>query len=309
MHQWKQTSIKGLGWHQHLYTTALGADLSDELETYLEREIETPAADALRRAVSLSRLSKADWHVLARFVAAQDVRTPHSLLQMLQRQSESIGEDARRALEKAACRLEGPGIHQPPSILPAPVPHSDLLPMQVLRGVNPETGKGELGLRIGVGRGLWHFSIYHLLKNTSKVLLKHRWTLHRAPVGVSWFTSDRPVIKLNANGIHDYNFGGGWGKDGSEIILPLSPTVLLYTQVGNRRPGLRGSELPLDQALAIRRMTARHAHRFIYSSSRIPDIEILRPRVVDKELYDTEIEDWGSWHRNQTELEREMARR
>jgi imidazolonepropionase-like amidohydrolase len=51
--------------------------------------------------------------------------------------------------------------------------------------------------------------------------------------GFAWFTTDDPVLKLNFNSWDAYDFGGGWGSSGSEILVPLSPLHLTYDLIGD----------------------------------------------------------------------------
>jgi hypothetical protein len=83
------------------------------------------------------------------------------------------------------------------------------------------------------GRASWVQSNHHLLTGAAPVLRKHRWSILRAARGAEWFTSDHPALKLNiySDGRHD--FGGGWGNPITRLILPLSPTHLMYTHIGD----------------------------------------------------------------------------
>src|SRR5271168_1916025 len=76
---WKETSVRGIAYHAHLYTRIVSGTQTDEVEKWLNAEFETPAEEALKRATGGSRLSPTDWHNLVRFLAAQDVRTPARL--------------------------------------------------------------------------------------------------------------------------------------------------------------------------------------------------------------------------------------
>ena len=80
LHPWKHSSIAGIGYHRNLYTRILTGAETDEFETWLEREFETPAEEPLRKATADERLSPDDWQCIIRFLAAQDVRTPARLL-------------------------------------------------------------------------------------------------------------------------------------------------------------------------------------------------------------------------------------
>jgi Protein of unknown function (DUF4238) len=184
-------------------------------------------------------------------------------------------------------------------------PNSALIPMRVTTAIQPGEKFGTVKAEIIVGRGLWFFGIRHLLTKTVEVLLDQRWTILLAPEGLEWFTSDDPVIRLNYYDEAKYDFRGGWGKAGGEIMLPLDSRHLLYTQVGHRPPE-RGSVVPRSQAAAIRRFIAEHAHRFIYAATRDAKVPVMRPRTVDAAALRREQELWRKWHEEQCAAEREL---
>src|SRR5664279_1512349 len=69
---WKKCSTKSIAYREHLYTRLVSGVESDEVEKWLDREFEAPAEEALRRAVTDSRMYPEDWRALVRFLAAQD---------------------------------------------------------------------------------------------------------------------------------------------------------------------------------------------------------------------------------------------
>jgi len=96
--------------------------------------------------------------------------------------------------------------------------------------------------------------------------------------------------------------GGGWGNLGTEIILPLSPNYLMYTQVGIRPP-LRGTRFSIEHTQLIRRLIAEHAHRFVFSNKIDREIELFRPRIIDHLQFDYEKEQWENWNKEQSKIE------
>ena len=99
-------------------------------------------------------------------------------------------------------------------------PNSELLPIRVTAEIDPGQKCGTLRAATIFGRSAWLFSIKHLLSNTANILQGHRWTILRPPVGVSWFTSDNPVVRLNYYGDDKYDFNGGWGSLGRKLCSP-----------------------------------------------------------------------------------------
>ncbi len=157
-----------------------------------------------------------------------------------------------------------------------------------------------------VGRAFWIFAIRHMLTSTLKRLQDHRWTVLEAHPELPWFTSDDPVVQLNYQDSSHYDFGGGWGSTGTEIMLPISPRHLLYTQVGKKPPS-RGTFVSEDQARCLRRIIAEHAHRMIYSKAPDLSVEQIRPRHVSEEAVTHENQEWRKWHAEQSEAERELS--
>src|SRR5688572_10002717 len=49
--------------------------------------------------------------------------------------------------------------------------------------------------------------------------------------------ADHPVLTLNHYGPGKYDFGAGWGREGSEFILRVSPRLAVCTQVGRKETG------------------------------------------------------------------------
>jgi hypothetical protein len=301
---WKPTATKGIAYHEHLYTRIAAGVESDEIEKWLNTEFETPAEEPLMKATSDMRLSPKEWHNLIRFVAAQDVRTPAHLHDDLQRWNKNMAGVLDKTLRDAVGRAEA-AKRAGQTITTVKSYNSDLIPLRVTTAIQPGEKFGTVKSEIIVGRGLWFFGIRHLLTKTIEVLLNQKWTILLAPDGLDWFTSDDPVIRLNYYDEDKYDFRGGWGRKGGEIMLPLDSHHLLYTKIGER-PRQRGSIVARPEAQAIRRFIAEHAHRFILATSPDPEVAQLRPRTVDAAVLRHEQRQWRKWHEEQSAAEREL---
>jgi len=304
---WKRSSPKGIAYHEHLYTRTVAGGESDEIEKWLEREFETPAEEALRKATAGERLSRNDWRLLARFLAAQDVRTPARFQEQMTRWDETLPglvektlTDSVRTLEEAARN----GAVFPDSLA---VDVGDF-PMRIRLKHEPGDEMGQVGAEILSGRKLWLWGMQRSLEKTITVLEQHRWTILAAPPALSWFTSDNPVIRLNFVDHNKYDFKGGWGSPGTDIMLPLGPRHLLHTRVGHPRLS-PGESVPVQLALRIRRVIAEHAHRLIFSLERDADVPVLRPRAEDPVAFAQEGDQWAIWHEQQSAAEREFLDR
>jgi hypothetical protein len=304
---WKERSIAGVGYLSHLYTRIAAGRETDEIERWLDREFENPAAEPLQKATSGSRLTQEDWRHLVRFLAAQIVRTPAYFVENLPRWHAEVPILLDSTLQESVREFEA-AKRSGKAITVSDAPNRDYLPLRITAEARPGQNSGQLKATMVVGRGLWLFSMRHVLSGAgaSRHLHEHRWSILAPYQGLTWFTSDDPVIRLNYYGEGRYDFKGGCGVSGTEIFLPLGPHHLLYTRIGHRPPP-RGEALPRAKTEMIRRFIAEHAFRMIFGASQEEDVAKLRPRTVNDELLRNEREQWQEWHAKQTAAERGVS--
>jgi Protein of unknown function (DUF4238) len=301
---WKRASVKGIAYHAHLYTRVATAGETDEVERWLDAEFEAPAKAAIQRVVDDARLSPDDWRCLIRFVAAQDVRTPARLLEMMHRWKETLPRLLQQSLNESVQGLESAKQQGRPLETRGGLDAKDF-PSRVTTECTPNAETGVLRVETVVGRAMWLYFLRHLLTETLEVLHGHRWTILRPPENRKWVTTDDPVIRLKYYGPGKYDFYGGWGRAGCEILLPLGPNHLLYTKIGDRPHG-RCKRVSESMFEIIQRFTIEHAHRFVFADAQDPKVPIVRPRLVDSGLYKSEIGQWRRWHEEQSGAEREL---
>jgi hypothetical protein len=154
------------------------------------------AEGPLGKVTSDARLAPEDWKCLARFVAAQDVRTPAHLGENCQLWNQSLPgmldnilRDVVQELNQA--RETGEPVQQEPPGDTWPIP------LRVTKEIEPGHDAGKLKAEVVVGRSSWLFSMRHLLTKPVTILQQQKWTILSPPKGMYWLTSDDPVIKLN----------------------------------------------------------------------------------------------------------------
>jgi len=84
--------------------------------------------------------------------------------------------------------------------------------------------------------------------------------------------------------------------------MPLSPSHLLYTQVGLQPPP-RGTRFSLEHAVIVQRCIAEHAHRLIFAAKPEEPVPNLRPRIVSPGSFKEEEVQWSKWHDEQSDAE------
>jgi hypothetical protein len=181
-----------------------------------------------------------------------------------------------------------------------PLANSERFPIKVTKGP-AAGGKVPLRAEVVMGREMWLWSLRHLLTSTVEALVKHHWVILNPHPGSWWFTSDRPMVRLNFHSSDRYDFGGGWGSRGTELILPLSPKHLMYTKIGSKWTG--ATVLSPEQTLQLQRFVAERAHRWIIACGKPMRAEIFRPRRVDLDAFRSEMDAWKLWHGRNREAE------
>jgi len=275
----------------------------DDIEQWLSRDFESSANAAIKKVLADQDLTKSDWEVLIRFLASQIVRTPAFLIKSLptwNRITPTVLDQTLKDVESQLREAKASGRQ----IVVDSAPQNQYFPMKIDRKDLPEEKKVQFTTRIVVGRRLWFYTMRHVLTETLKVLYKHKWTVLEAPAGLSWFTSDDPVVCLNFRSPSDYDFGGGWNRTRGNIMFPLSPRHLMFTEIGTdsfpRRVPSR------YHARLFRRILAEHAHRRIYSLREDEKIPQLKPRIIDPIAFLNERELWDAWYEDQTKAERDL---
>lgn len=289
---WQRARVRSLAVYEHLYTSVYNGIASDELERWFNDEFESPAAEAIAKARSDARLSANDFHRLIYYLASLDVRTPASYIEHQRRWQREMPQLMDDVMQRTKHYLERVAKEGTP--LPQPFnPEKNPLPLTVTVDRDAPDGP-RIKAEVVIGRELWIAGIRHLLQGVVSVLKNHQWHIVRPYYGYAWPTSDHPVLRLNFNSADQYDFGGGWGNEGSEILLPLSPDHLLYTQIGHTHSGL--FRLSESQTKLVLRFLAERAHRWIIAHPDSPRPPNDRPRMVDKEAFREEERAWAEWH-------------
>ena len=245
---WKEPPISRVAHRLHLHTRVAAGQETDDIERWMDSEFESPAEDALRKGTSDAQMTTADWDRLVRFLAAQDVRTPVRLLEHLQRWHKMMPRLLEDTMQKAVRSLEEAKRSGTP-LTHAKARDGDFLPIRVTKQIQPGQALGLLKAEVLVGRSSWLFGVRRALSSTLKVLMQQRWSILKPHGGLVWFTSDDPVIRLNRYGKGNYDFKGGWGNPGTEILFPLGPHHLMYAKVGEKPPR-RGEVMSLADTVS-----------------------------------------------------------
>jgi hypothetical protein len=302
MPPWKKSSAGAIGNQQHLYTRIVGGVADDEVEKWLNQDFETPAVLPLSRAILEQPLTSEDWSAILRFLWIQGARTPAAFLKFRERHIQSLPAIMRKSLEDSVQKLEE-SKRTGNAIVHQTSPAAVGFPSKITKAIEPGAKMGQLKVEVDVGRGLWLWSLRHDYAATMAAIGKLKTTILRPPAGMSWVTSDDPVVMLNYRSETDYDFNGGYGNPGTAILFPLSPQHLLYAIVGERPPFQKYQRVPETTGLWLQKFLIEHAHRTIFAVNPDPMVEKFHPRHVSLKDYKHEAAQWEQWHKEQSAAE------
>ncbi|HEY3390920.1 MAG TPA: DUF4238 domain-containing protein [Prolixibacteraceae bacterium] len=296
---WRPQKIKSTAVWNDFYTRNEEKKEIDDFEKWFNREFESPVKKVLDDLLKGQSLDKDKSKKLSRFIGAQYLRTPARLNDSMARWRKEMPQTFETVMQQVSKKLEAN-----PQIInshPQISEEAKLLPIKV--SINKDTN--EMKVDSLVGKGMYLFALKHLLTKTVRILGKHQWHVIHASEGVSFPTSDDPVICLNFNSEHDYDFKGGWGKKNGNIIMPISPTRLLITQIGSN---MSSKQLDYSQRWSkfFRKIIIEHAHRYVYAIEPQKEMYAIRPRKVDAALFKEEKDMMAGWHEEQMEAEAQL---
>jgi hypothetical protein len=299
---WRLRALSGVAFHRDLYTVCAGGKELDDFEKWVNVEFEQPGLEAIDKLLSGSQLTLADWHRMILFVAAQDVRTPLNFIESKHRWEKTIPEMLDRNLQESIKRIEE--AKEKGLVLeskPERNEFTDLLKITIVPSVDPGSDQGVIRASMVAGRLLWIRSMRHLLTKTAKILCGHRWSVAEPAGDSEWPLTDHPAIRLNYYKPDHYDFGGGWGNPGSEMMMPVSPRHLLYVQVGKK--GANRFTFSHEHTHLVQRLLVERAHRWVFATQPAKWVEEVRPRAVDHEIFEAEEKAWKDYHQDQLKSE------
>lgn len=296
---WRRKQIKSTAVWNDFYTRNAGEKEIDDFEKWFGKEFESPVKKIFDDLLREHTLDEKKIKRLSRFVGAQYLRTPARLNDLMVRWSTEMPELFEGVLQKISNELKAN-----PQIISSKSQISEetkLLPIKV--SINKDIHQMEVDSL--VGKGMYLFALKHLLTKTINVLEKHKWYVVHAANGISFPTSDDPVICLNYSSDLEYDFMGGWDRKNGNIIIPISPKLLLITQIGS---SMSSKQLDYSEHWSnfFRKIIIEHAHRYVYAIEPLEGMLDINPRRTDAELFEKEKVIMDGWHKEQMEAEAQL---
>lgn len=285
---WSKKSIENLCSIDSLFVRLKNQHEIDDIENWFEHRFETPAKLPLEKAISGAKINWWEMHKLVDFMACHIVRTPVFIEKVLKKGQNEIKE----IFEKECKDIQNINKDEINKKIKAMDNNSSMFPFKMERV--KENKENELWkIETIIGKQFYLWIMKWLLENTAEELHKHNWTILTVHPYIKIPTSDDPVICLNYYSDREYDFGGGWGRKNGNIIFPISPNRILYTQIGTTYN--KNTNLDYETSLRLKKIIIEHAHRKIISSYEDQEVTFIRKRYVNRDMFNYEKNIWKNF--------------
>ena len=301
---WKSKSTRSVGNYDSMYVRLKNGKEIDDIEKWFRDRYETPAKSALEHAINDERITPGEWHKLIDFVACHIVRSPSFIIKTLDLAKKDCTPIFEEKCEEISSITKEDYINS--LNLKIKDDSNELFPIKVT-DMGPSRDNNELfKVETIFGKQFYLWIMKHLLENTAKVLHTHKWGIINVDKKVILPTSDNPVICLNYNNENEYNFNGGWGRKNSNILFPISPNKILYTQIGSKL--ISRCNVDYKTSLLLKKIIIEHAYKKIISNFEDLSVHKTRTRVIDKNEYEREKKMWEDFQKDYLERESEFIK-
>lgn len=274
---WIEKPVSSVGVFKNLYTRLTPNGENDDFEHMFDARFESPAKNALMKALNCDQMTSQDWDKLLDFVAALYVRTPASFAYNAKSFSE-ICEDGFQGLidniPNESLSFKENYIYES---------QSDLLPITIKFHKCPENGKIEFDASMPKGKSAWLFAIKTLLDDNSvlrSTIKSFKWSVATCHPSVSWPTSDYPLLVIREDSMNcQLILNSHIGDPNIILFLPISPKKALVTSKQKKLPSR--FELDENESFLYKEAIIRNAFSELYCNTEDIDIEKVRTRTID----------------------------
>jgi len=192
---------------------------SDALDK-INSATENWAAPVLKKLIDdVTAITHSDWVILSYYFANIHVRTPAfqdsmiNTFKEMTKQLNKMGEDMKRAYEKAIAEGKDLSLFNSPSFDDSPRTSADEW-NEWMERLDEKEGRLDT---ISV--------FYSLIKDVAECIQRMTFHICEAPRGLFFTTTDRPLVLLSL--MSGSSLGAGWGNKDVLAALPLDPKHLL----------------------------------------------------------------------------------
>lgn len=291
---WKSYSTKSTAQIKNLYVRIEDNLEIDNFELNFNKLYETPATTVIEKIINGTKMTHEDWLILCDYLLLQYVRTPAYYHWVSDWGRESVEGIISSTIHSLFEELKTKKAHSQPTRNEV----SDLLPIAIDIHDDPhDDTQSLLEVQTVVGKNLWLFSIKNILSENSivrKAMHELKWSIVTAPSGESWPACDAPVIIQNKNSKNRSVLLKHIAGIDMIVVFPVSPTISLLGTTKRVLPWRFEADIVLSKQIKI--SIVGNASLYVYNSWMDPEIQEIRDRTIDKELFVFNCNEYASWY-------------
>ena len=300
---WHLRPLKTIATQMNLYVRMEDGDEHDDIEHWLDKNFENPAAPVLDKICEGKTLSTSEWCTLIDYAISQYVRTPAFYQYIMEIGKKKVPEVLEEVTGSLANLSEEDIMnHKPRTEL-----GSNLMPLSFKNtGIHPDDKHTILEIGTVIGKSTWLNAMEYFLSPNSEVnrfFHSLKWSIVYASDFLKWPTSDNPftITKCNKSRGFEVIHNGGVGHKKVTVFFPISPELLL---IGTRNRKYKRC-FTADKKLAdiIRRCLIDNAFMYVYSNHKDEYVTNYRSRIVNKKMYKRIEAEYNDWYDKYKEIE------
>ena len=245
-----QQIAPNVGFEKGLYTIVEPPDGDPaEFEAWLATHIDGPAAAVLEKAASAQRLTRAERSILARFIGAQDMRTPRAKERIL-------------SIYRAGFDKQWHDWRSEPSELAEAIARDSgtrYTPQEIAELLDE--------YQVRVNSNAWLDFFQSMVNKAAKRLFDMAWLRGYAPDGTAFITSDVGIVKCAGRPDHFMEWDLGFTEGRDIWVFPVRPDVAVIV-APQEWPGLSGPCRP-EWVRTVNEHMHSDAYRWVFSRDEI----------------------------------------
>ena len=297
---WEEQSVKSIGFQDDLYTIRVNGKEYDSVEQWFNTEFETPAKSVLEKVSADKKLCHREWEILIKYLAAQDLRTPGKIEFLLEQWRTYVPASMQASLCNLGEELQSFSVLSS-QIQNRKAHNPKALPINVEVNVDRDKPYIEVHAQVDLGKELYFAALLRGLEENYKILLQNHWVLLHPVTGQEWPTSDKPVVCMGFFDENHYHLQSGWAKKHANIIFPIDPWHLLFTEVGVKNVHkLKKMDRSPKWTEFFINVICENAYRSVFALQPLKYMNRRHHRIVDPVQFAKEQQERKAWGEHET---------
>lgn len=296
--KWNRRSVLATSNIDSFYIQEINYAVDDSMEDLFSKYVESKYRKLIEKVENEQELGENDYEYINRLFLSQYLRTPkgyknfmpiaesafHETIDIVNENMVGLFNTFYKDFESA--RMKGEDKES----------NVDLFPLKS-KIQKDAVGNSVFEVETVVGKTVWLKYIKGYLEGTDTRVRDISWGVYTAPKYKTWLTSDHPAVAVGIFPNNQVRFEVGITQKNVNLILPLTPTKLLFAQIGHKHKNT------YNQADGIffyklQDLIIANAYMKIYSIAEDKYVSRKRRTVIDEVEFQRLTSEYREFHEN-----------